>query len=160
MYYLFLLRLNLWWSGHTRTLTRNELSLSTIQDGRAIQKSLLSVHQDYCTSHSSLSTHRLLNCRDTEKQLITAAHDGGECDARFISLGYLQEGVLVPSSVRMVLHAEPTIMVLDLSNGCSCRETWYTLSLLVLWHTHSINVEYLIWIPLHIASLHCSCLVH
>ena len=55
--------------------------------------SLLSVHQDYCTSHSSLSTHRLLNCRDTEKQLITAAHDGGVCDARFIILGYLHEGV-------------------------------------------------------------------
>ena len=80
--------------------------------------SLLWVHQDYCTSHSSLSTHRLLNCRDTEKQLITAARDG-VCDARFVSLGYLHEGVLVPSSVRMVLHAEPTIMALDLSNGCS-----------------------------------------
>ena len=69
MYYLFQ------FAGDQDTLVhlRNELSLSTIQDGRAIQKSLLSVHQDYCTSHSSLSTHRLLNCRDTEKQLITAA---------------------------------------------------------------------------------------
>ena len=116
MYY-YLLRLN---TNLIRTyLPRmNYLCLLSMK-AKQCQKSLLSVHQDYHISHSSLSTHRLLNCRDTEKQLITAAHDGGVCDARFISLGYLHEGVLVPSSVRMVLHAEPTIMALDLSNGCS-----------------------------------------